>query len=254
MRPLLRCLGAPLFLLTALSLLASASNAQQVYSNDFSGAIGSEWSINTTDITPVGGRRFLGQFSNQTVNLSLSGLPSHNIVTLNFDLFVIRSWDGNQVLSSQPGVVGPDLFTVSIDGSPLLTTSFSNIYGPDGTPAHATYPQAYPGTYPSGNFLPRTGATEVNTLGYQWNDPGVYVGPMDSVYHLTLAVPHSAGTLTFGFNGAPNQIITDESWGIDNVQVSVGAAPEPATLAFALFGSLPAVLGTMRRRQRPAFR
>jgi hypothetical protein len=234
-------------LLVLCCLLARASLAQQVYSNDFSGAVGPEWSTSSTDTTPVGGRRFLGQFGNQSVALSLSNLPSHNLVLVQFDLFVIRSWDGNQVLSPQNGLVGPDLFSVSVDNGVVLTTSFSNIYGPDGTPAHATYPQAYPDLYPGGSHLPRTGAVEVNTLGYQWNDPGIYVGPMDSVYRLLLAVPHSADTVAFAFNGSPNQAILDESWGIDNVQVSVSAAPEPTSFALLTILGLSALAPARRR-------
>jgi len=65
------------------------------YFNNFEGAVGSEWSNTSTDITPVKARRFLGQFGNETVSLALAGLPSHEYLTVSFDLFLIRSWDGN---------------------------------------------------------------------------------------------------------------------------------------------------------------
>src|SRR5258706_2469132 len=83
-----------------LSLNAAAA---VVYMNDFQGAVGSEWSSTSTSQTPtpyvINGqnvaRQFLGEFGNQSVSLTLAGLPVHNQVTLDFDLYLIRSWDGN---------------------------------------------------------------------------------------------------------------------------------------------------------------
>ena len=70
---------------------------EAVYVSDFEGEVGGEWSDQKTDVTPVGARRFLGQFGNKTVTLTLSNLPSHGEVHLSFDLFIIRSWDGDAV-------------------------------------------------------------------------------------------------------------------------------------------------------------
>src|SRR5262249_18875923 len=67
-----------------------------VYSNDFEGEVGSEWSSTATDVTPIGARHFLGQFgSNESVSLSLKNLPPHQHVRITFDLFMILTWDGN---------------------------------------------------------------------------------------------------------------------------------------------------------------
>ncbi|MBY0524658.1 MAG: hypothetical protein K2R98_14740, partial [Gemmataceae bacterium] len=68
------------------------------YFNDFESAIGSAWassaSLNVAT-TPIGSRNFLGEFSNDTASLSLTGLPTHNQVIVSFDVFLLRSWDGN---------------------------------------------------------------------------------------------------------------------------------------------------------------
>lgn len=100
-----------------------------VYNNDFQTSVGSEWSSSGTPIhieaTPLpsdGSRRFLGQFGNDVVSLSLPALPPHNQGRISFDLYVILSWDGNQT------VCGPDICDLSIAGGPnIIHTTFTNI-------------------------------------------------------------------------------------------------------------------------------
>jgi hypothetical protein len=90
-----------------------------VYSQDFEGAIGAEWSVTQTDITPVGARRFLGQFYNQPAQLTLNSLPAHSHLTISFELFILRSWDGNNLFFlSFP--IGPDIWSLSVVGGPVL--------------------------------------------------------------------------------------------------------------------------------------
>ncbi|MEI6781088.1 MAG: immunoglobulin domain-containing protein, partial [Verrucomicrobiota bacterium] len=94
------------------------------YVEEFQGGVGQEWSHRQTDVTPVGNRRFLGQFGNGTVYLTLNGLPAHQGVTVSFELFIIRSWDG--------GWAGPegDIWDLSLGAGPtLLHTTFNNHSG-----------------------------------------------------------------------------------------------------------------------------
>jgi hypothetical protein len=199
--------------------------ATVVYSNDFSnGAVagpngaGPEWTNRTISATPAQSiypsRNFLGEFANQTVSLSLTNLPTHGNVIVEFDLFIIRSMDGNYTLEGR----GPDVWTLGVEGGPtLLNTTFSNI-----TPflSQAGFPtgffQAYPGTYPGASFPFQTGAKLVNTLGYTFagtND--------DSVYHIKETVAHTAGNIQLNFTSGQTQAIADESWGLKNVVISV---------------------------------
>lgn len=71
------------------------------------------------------GRRFLGQFGNQNVSLLLDCLPSHTQVTVALQLYIIHSWDGNQLTHpSLGGPIGPDVWKASVaGGSTLLQTS-----------------------------------------------------------------------------------------------------------------------------------
>lgn len=199
----------------ACCILSASPAAAQIYVNDFEGAVGSEWSNNSTDITPTGARTFLGQFGNQTVSLTLASVPACN-VTVSFELFLIQSWDGNG-----DHCCGPDVFDVSVGGGPeLLHTTFSNV-GDDNTA------QAYPDAYPGGVNSSGSGAAESNTLGYSfWGD---------SVYNLSFIIAHAGGPLVLNFSASGLQGIGDESWGLDNVLVNClpdcsNAAPSVATL------------------------
>lgn len=185
----------------------TAAHAAPVYRNDFEGTVGREWSSRRVETTPVGSRRFLGQFVNDTVTLNLDNLPRHTAVTVSFDVFVLQSWDGNHP------TVGPDLWSVGVVGGPsLLRTTFSN----------SEPTQAFPDPYPGGEYPARTGASEIDTLGYP------YIG--DAVYHLTFSFPHTGRTVAFNFAGLGLEPLGNEGWGLDNVAVDVGT-PREARLA-----------------------
>ena len=161
-------------------LVQENTSGQSVYANDFEGAVGPEWSNTSVDTTPSG-RKFLGQFGNDTVRLALSGLPAHASLTISFDLYIIRTWDGN-------GPVGPDGCKLSVANGPiLLDTTFSNVPGKN---------QAYRDAYPGGSHPGETGAVEVNTLGFQY--PG---RPDDAVYHLSFTITHTSDAVEFDFAG-----------------------------------------------------
>jgi len=184
-----------------------------VYSNNFEETVGPEWSNTSTDITPTG-RRFLGQFGNETVSLALSFLclASHTSLSLSFDLFIIRSWDGNTTYDPRFGTVGPDIWSLNLQGEPTVwQTTFTNWW-------QYNYRQAYPGAYPGSDYAAFTGAAEVNSLGYTFWDGNKYAD-QDSVYHLSFVFPHTASSLAFNFSASGLQSLADESWGIDNIEV-----------------------------------
>lgn len=154
------------------------------YTQDFESLIDplDEWSNTITDVTPAGMRRFLGQFGAEAVTLTLNDLPPHTTATVSFDLFVIRSWDGNA-----PGSI-PDIWDLSeASGGTLLHATFSNGNGE----------QSYPDAWPEGANPFGTGATEANTLGYDF--PGIPF--KDSVYHLSFAIEHTDTSLITVFSG-----------------------------------------------------
>ena len=177
-----------------------------VYFNDFSAGAGTEWTNPTT--SKANGESFLAAASHGsgrgTNSLTLSGLPTHTKVTVEFDLYIINSWDGND-----GGGVGPDNWRLTVDGNQnLLYTSFAT---------HNPRTQAYPSQLPPfGNGASNpygTGSTERGHLGSG--------GYGDWTYRLSFTFNHSASNISLNFTSLQNQAPGDEGWGLDNVKVSL---------------------------------
>ncbi|WP_147449044.1 SBBP repeat-containing protein [Corallococcus terminator] len=170
--------------------------ASQVYLGRFDAEAGAEWSNQAVSLSPSGDRFFLGEFSNETVQLSLASLPAHSTVTVSFDLFILQSWDGN-------GPFGPNHWGLTVGGvGEVFRTTFSN----------TSSAQFYPGQVGGVASPAGSGATERNTLFYPDGD---------SIYHVTVTFDHTTPTLALQFfaDGLPG--ITNETWGLDKVQVQV---------------------------------
>jgi hypothetical protein len=227
----------PYVLFTALLLNATASQAVVLYENDFQSAAGSEWSHTTLQNAPTpysfGPRSFLGEFGNDTVSLNLSGLASHNALTLTFDLYLIRTWDGSS--SGTTFDYGNDSFKVAVGSGPvLLDQTFSN-----GNPAGQSFG-------PAAINPQLTGAAETYSLGYVAFDGIQQTSQvMDSVYRMSFAFAHNTDLLTLNFSGYGLQSMGDESWGLDNVQVT--SVPEPGVVPLFALGML-ALAWRVRRR------
>lgn len=235
-------------LVALVGLRADAAAQTILYSNDFEGGVGPEWSATPVEATPIGARRFLGRFCNETVSLALSELPYHTEATVSFDLFMMNSWDGNETRMGW----GPDRWGLTVSGGPtLLDTTFNNDH-----PNSGSYGQAFPDfySYPDGpQYPPFTGATEIRTLGYEhFTGPGQSLGIMDSVYHLTFTFPHAEDSLALDFSAWNLQNLPDESWGLDNVVVSTNAIPEPCIIVLFLTGAIGVLPYAVRRRKRAA--
>jgi hypothetical protein len=221
-----------------------------VYTNDFNAPAGTtypEWSAasyswtgnqagtvaagaSTETITNIdsanGSQRFLGELGgpivlkappydrdhfvrvDESIALSLVNLPRHETMTVTFDLYILKSWDGDS------STFGPDRWSVGLAGSAaLLDATFSNNF--------KTATDRSLQSYPSPGSMPQTGAAAVNTLGY-----GFWFG--DATYHLTFTFPHTAGSAIVAFASSvhegkaePSRGTRDESWGLDNVRVTV---------------------------------
>jgi hypothetical protein len=192
-------------LLTVLTGSATAADDAVIYSADFDDAIGAEWS-DIRQLTTPSGRAFLGEYGNDTVTLTLNGLLLHTNLVVSFDLVILKSWDGNGL--------GPDIWDLRLAGAdvPLVRTTISQ----NRNNGLQQFPNGVGQGSPS--FLARTGASELDSLGYP-------ATRRDSIYHIAVSFPHAADSVSLSFSATNLQGIADESWAIDNFVLGQGSLP-----------------------------
>ncbi|MGE3107411.1 MAG: hypothetical protein AB7G11_00835 [Phycisphaerales bacterium] len=207
-----------------LSALSSA-NASIFYSQNFeSGTNLPEWSSNQNYSTANTFSRFLGRYTNSGVTLSLPqparpnndapGPGGSTQLLLEFHLYIIDSWDGSET------TYGPDHFGIRVGSSLLFDETFANQH-----------------TFQTYDHDPNVGRAH---LGFdeRW---------MDSIYYMALPFDTASPTISlqffaYGLHGA----VADESWGIDNVRLSVVPVPAPGAAGLGLIAGAAA----FRRRRR----
>jgi len=199
----------------------------QVYAQDFEsnlagfsgGILGNAPASDGTLLTMYNGQ--LGNNST-TLTVDLSGF-AHTQVSLQFDLYLFGSWDGEDTDFGTK-----DFFTLSGDVS--FSETFTN-HQPEG--------QSYNGT-----------PDETFGVGSERTDVYRDLGPTGA--DIEFLFSHTSDLLTVVFSGGT---LENESWAIDNVRVSVddgmAAVPLAATLPFAASAlGIFAALGRMRRRSK----
>ncbi len=181
-----------------------------------SGAAG--WTNNTTTNGGAAFSTFLGRFggSPAPVTQKTFGVPNGaDQLTISFLFYEIDSWDGDQ----------NDRFAVIVDGQEIFLTPFyhQGRAGNNGTdPARSgqTGDVAW-------SITPLTSGQA--NLGF--GSGGPYT---DQLHQVTLVVDNPNSTVTLGFRSTLNQGIGDESFGVDNVEITAtdndgGIIPVPVT-------------------------
>jgi len=150
--------------------------------------------------------------------LTLTNLPDHESVDIDFLLAIINSWND----ANDSSIWGPDEFVVTLDGFEIFNENFRNIDGST---------QGY--QPPPGVALTPAPLSDLGFPG-----PSDTLEKNDSAYNMGLdptfdTIPHTASTLTVewyaqtGWEGGAN-----ESWGIDNVEVTLNGVAVQTTALF----------------------
>ncbi len=199
-----------------ISISVSSGLDQVVFASDFNNASLPPQITGSGILTPVQGyagrgtpeSSFNGQFLRNSASgnpaaattLTLTNLPPHESLSLKFLLAIIDSWDGNN-----------DDFIVTLDGAEIFNHTFQNIG------ANQTFP------YPAGSLIFRDEeagfSADANTF-------------LDAAYDMSRVpafrdIPHTSSTATISWRAAGNNWTggDDESWALENLEVSVSAAP-----------------------------
>ena len=201
------CVAAPL-----------ASAGTVVFSNNFDSTVAAAVSPGVALITPVqffaglgpSGYQFGGSFlrspTGNTVAVTVSNLPAHTTLSIDFLFAAIDSLDGTGTFPEG------DFLNVKIDGVSIFRESFAN--------ATAAQDQTY--VAPPGGVLARR-------IDLGFSGPGSFY--TDSAYNMSLEprfhnLPHTSNTATVSFviEGPGIQDLNDESWAMDDLRISVNAA------------------------------
>lgn len=222
----------------AILVSTGLASAGTLYTNDFQNAApGAEWANGHYSSAPAFSQ-FMGRYGgidSTTLTINTAHLLEGNgngsgggggggggggdgssvNYLLTFDFYAIDSWDGSDAN------LGPDMFEVKINGAILFNEAFAN------------HNLAQLQTFRAPDVGPAL-------LGFGHD--------MDSIYR-TIAVPFTvdptASTIQIKFRGSLTQDISDESWGIDNVNVTYTNTPSPGSFALFAMGGL---LAARRKR------
>jgi len=180
-----------------------SETTKEIYAEDFERGVGSEWSNSST--TTVDESTILGTFNERPVTLTLPNAPKNANVTLCFDVWVMDSWDGNS------DIHGPDVFSVALSPDrALLSTTFSNTYD---DPI-----QSYPKAYNEEKMASQPFTTGAAKTG-EFN--GHFTRFTDAKYEICRTFLNTDELLNITFSAHLTQGMSDESFGIDNVSISV---------------------------------
>lgn len=193
----------------------TAKDTVEIYSNDFEKS--SLANISGGIITDYNNSKVIGYYNKGGFKLSIEKIPTHDLITISFDLYIHDTWSGNS-RGTTTITDGPDIWQMMVDGEPYIHTTFSNL----GDCAGGVYclEQSYPSNYPFSNE-PKTGA-------FNKNLPGVCalkgVGGGTSLYKIEKTIKHRKGSLILEFKDMLKQSnaldqLCDESWSLDNLSI-----------------------------------
>ena len=153
------------------------------------------------------GPTFLRCSTSNTFTLTLTGLPPHTSMNIEFLFAAIDSLDGTGAFPAG------DFFGVYVDNVVVFKESFAN--------AVATQIQTY---------NPPVGVELARRVDLGFSGPGGFY--TDSAYNMGVDpafrdIPHTGATavLKFTLEGGGIQSLDDESWAIDNLRVTTGNTP-----------------------------
>lgn len=142
----------------------------------------------------------------ESIKLTLTGLPEHDTLDIEFLLAIIDSWDSDDSGTQY----SPDYFNVKVDGNLVFNSTHNNQLG----------------SHDYGDINPDTVLVRGEHIGFTegWSDSAYDLGKEASLK----GIPHtgSNATIEWTASGSGWQGGNDESFAIDNVKVSANNSCE----------------------------
>lgn len=147
------------------------------------------------------GDSYLENMGNETVTLTFSDLGEHSYVKLNWDLYLMDTWDGY----NEENEYSTDFWGFSVDGQ-SFDWAFSMVKNSNDTNPDEGF--RYYSSNPDIHTLPVTSRLDNVLFFDNYNDGWIF--------------NHTSDTLTVTFFAYGLQKITDESWAIDDIYIGTG--------------------------------
>jgi hypothetical protein len=167
---------------------------------------------------------FIGRYDNTHTRTLLVFNEAGSKYTVDFDLYVIGSWDGKGK-QAQSGAFQANVFQIAYRcaGSPTLTPVFSTTFS-----NQLTVQQDYPLSLGLGGFKAATDAKATDALGFKDHPELSNTPPFRSFGDVTYHMSYTLDGICGGTNGtAPTFVLSstapgqqsnyDESWAVDNI-------------------------------------
>jgi len=155
--------------------------------------------INNIKIIDYNGNKVLGRFNNNIIQLTLTNLPKHTAISVQFDLYIHDRWKN-------------DLWKMTFDGLDYLLTGFSN---------DSTIQQAYPNWLNGGAAL-----SPAYSDAFTTHLPGVCrlasSSHGTSMYKIVRTILHTDSTFQLQCSDAVHPLNDDceLSWSMDNLKIT----------------------------------
>ncbi len=205
-----------LLLIITFSLLSCSKNVPDrilAYSNEFESGFTKDFTIlgangveDSLKITEFNKNKIFGRFNSNAVVFKRDTLPEHNIIKIEFDLYIHDDWRGNYLA---PGATIPDLWQFKLDNNPLLITNFSN-----GT-QDQLFPNNYTATLTNNKALSNSWAVFPGICSKAGQNNGT------SFYKIEYITSHKGG-IELVFQDVPFSAtsLCMKSWSIDNLKLT----------------------------------
>jgi hypothetical protein len=149
--------------------------------------------------------KVIGPLNNNSINVYIDSLPDHNILEINFDLYIHDNWQGNKINSN--GM--PDLFAIKVNDEPKFFTTFSN---------DASYNQSFPEWFPNGQNPIKSNSLDIALPGlcYSRNNKNG-----TTMYSIKKSFPNTDKSVVVSISDAlqPYNSSCEKSWSIDNIKI-----------------------------------